>query len=113
MYIPKHFKKKDPEVAYELIRREPFATLLVQNQEGVLGSHLPLLLDLAGNEPKLVGHMSRSNPQWKLLEQGKEVLIVFHGPHAYISPKWYEENDVPTWNYAVVHVHGRVKAYET
>ena len=74
----------------------------------MVASHLPVLWDEAGGEwGTLRSHMARANPQWRQFESGKELLCIFHGPHAYISPSWYVmQHTVPTWNYAVVHVYG-------
>jgi transcriptional regulator len=80
-------------------------------ENGPFISHLPLVMDPHEKGISLLGHLARANPHWKLLN-GSEVTVIFHGPNAYITPKWYVENDVPTWNYAVVHVKGRVELIE-
>ena len=74
-------------------------------------THLPLLLDRSrGKQGVLLGHVARGNPHWHHLESRPEVLAVFHGPHAYVSPSWYESHpSVPTWNYATVHAHGTAR----
>jgi transcriptional regulator len=85
-----------------------FATLVTHDEGGSTASHLPLLLEWSEGVPvRLVGHMARANPQWRGAA-GREVLVIFQGPHAYISPRWYaEKNTVPTWNYAAVHAYGQ------
>jgi transcriptional regulator len=86
--------------------------LLVSQHEGEpFATHLPLLLDrTAGPHGSLIGHMARANPQWQSAD-GQHVLAVFSGPHAYVSPSWYEsENVVPTWNYVAVHAYGTFRA---
>jgi transcriptional regulator len=102
LYNPSHFRAENWR---EVVSRFPLATLIV----GDTISHLPLLLEERGDKTFLVGHLARANPQSKILD-GADCAIVFHGPNAYISPLWYEECDVPTWNYVVVHMHGRAKA---
>lgn len=105
MYIPKAFEVKEQQKIKEFIENNSFAILFSQNEQGPFATHLPFLLE----EQCLISHFAKANPHWKLLDD-QEVLIVFHGPHAYISPAWYgEENTVPTWNYTAVHIKGRVK----
>src|SRR5688572_28058136 len=108
MYIPEAFREDRPEALQALIREHCFGTL-VSRHEGERGaSHVPLLLDRDhGPHGTLLGHMARANPQWQGFREGEEVLAIFQGPHAYVSPSWYEtELSVPTWNYAVVHACG-------
>ncbi len=108
MYVPPHFSQHDPNEIRSFVRRHSFATLTSTEAVGeMVASHLPLLLDeQAGSQGTLVGHLARANPQWQSLE-GQRVLVVFSGPHAYISPTWYAEpNTVPTWNYTAVHANG-------
>lgn len=106
MYTPPSFAVDDRDRLFDCIERYSFATLITSNN-GVLVSHLPLLLDRdVGKQGRLVGHMARANPQWQPADGG-DAIAIFHGPHTYISPTWYEaENVVPTWNYVAVHVHG-------
>ena len=94
-----------------LIEQYSFGLLISPCGDETQASHLPLLLDrTAGPRGELIGHMARANPQWQQAD-GSPVLAVFSGPHAYISPAWYEaENVVPTWNYTAVHVYGRFQA---
>ena len=107
MYIPEHFKETNPERISALIDCHPFG-MLVTTPEGVpFVSHLPFLFERpAGSQGKLLGHMARANPQWQHFVEGSKVLVVFQGPHAYVSPSWYLSPGVPTWNYAVVHLRG-------
>jgi transcriptional regulator len=103
MYVPSSFARRDDRALRELIRARGFATVITAPGGVPFASHLPLLLD----GDVLVGHMARANPQWRHFDGATEVLAVFHGPHAYISPVWYEAPEhVPTWNYAVVHAYG-------
>ena len=110
MYIPKQFEIKDFAVAYDVIQENSFATLFSMHEGKPFATHLPLIL----NEEKnyLYGHFARPNPQWKDIKN-QTVLAVFHGPHCYISPSWYETNQaVPTWNYVTVHAYGKVELLE-
>lgn len=107
MYLPSSFREADPDVCYDLIERFGFATLVSTTADEPVVTHLPLHLDrrVAGRE-RLVGHVARANPHWKRFD-GAASLAIFHGPHSYVSPSWYTNHPaVPTWNYAVVHVHG-------
>jgi transcriptional regulator len=112
LYIPTAFDQSDLATLHRFIEQHSFAVLCSTTADGVpFASHLPLLLDRGASPPGvLVGHMARANPQWRHAD-GKTVLAVFHGPHAYVSPAWYEaEEVVPTWNYAVVHATGVLRA---
>lgn len=104
IYIPRHFVG-DEATARQLIADYPFA-LLVTGGAGVHITHLPLLLDDAGTA--LIGHVARPNPHWQAFGQGATVAV-FQGPHAFVSRGWYRDpaDNVPTWNYAAVHVTGR------
>ena len=107
MYIPSHFQIQDEDVIYDIIENNSFATLFSQHNGNPFATHLPLTFDK--NKEYLYGHFARPNPQWNDIEN-QDVLAIFHGPHCYISPSWYETNiAVPTWNYVAVHVYGRVK----
>ena len=112
MYIPAAFVEDDPATLREFIRRHGFATLITQGRAGLVAGHFPLLLDAeTGPSGHLLGHMARANPQWRDVEG--EALAIFHGPHAYISPAWYEaEGTVPTWNYVAVHAYGAFRVVE-
>jgi transcriptional regulator len=110
MYVPPHFAESDPAALHAFIERHSFG-LLVSSVDGVpFATHLPLLLDrAAGPHGTLIGHVARANPHWRELA-GATALAVFSGPHAYVSPTWYEaENVVPTWNYVAVHAYGRAE----
>lgn len=107
MYVPAHFKEEDPERIAALIRDNAFGMLVTAPQGQPFVSHLPFLFENAsGMQGKLRGHMARANPHWQHLASGAEVLVVFQGPHAYVSPTWYASPGVPTWNYAVAHLRG-------
>lgn len=105
MYLPKRFENENTEQAVDLIRRYPFSTLISSTEAGPFVSHLPLVIESDGQKLVLFGHLARANPHWRLLDR-RDVYVVINGPHSYITPTWYAENDVPTWNYAVVHMKG-------
>lgn len=110
MYIPSHFKVTDETMAYDIMKEYSFATLFSQHNGMPFATHLPLILNKENTY--LYGHFARPNPQWKDIEN-QTVLAIFHGPHCYISPSWYETNNaVPTWNYVTVHVYGEVELIE-
>jgi transcriptional regulator len=112
MYTPASFKISDPDELHGFMRRHSFAMLVTQGEDGMTATHLPLLLDAdVGPRGTLLGHMARANPQWK--DVAGEALAVFPGPHAYISPTWYETpGTVPTWNYVAVHAYGPLELVE-
>jgi transcriptional regulator len=111
MYIPAAFHETDQNKIFDLIERYSFGLLVSQHEGAPYATHLPLLLDRkAGPHGTLVGHVARGNLQWQHA-QGQTVMAVFSGPHAYISPTWYEtQNVVPTWNYVAVHAYGVFQA---
>lgn len=112
MYVPAAFAESDTPKLHDFMRRHSFAVLTSQGEGGLVAGHLPLLLDTdAGPHGHLIGHMARANPQWRGVRG--EVLVVFSGPHAYVSPAWYEEpGTVPTWNYVTVHAYGTFRLVE-
>jgi transcriptional regulator len=117
MYLPTHFAETRAEVLQDLIRTHPLATLVHLGTDGLAADHIPLMLHQATDgQITMRGHVARANPIWSAAD-GKAVLAVFQGPHAYISPSWYASKAehgkvVPTWNYAVVHVHGVLTAID-
>lgn len=113
MYIPPHFAEKDLARLHGFIEQNSFGLLVTQDGETPTASHLPFLLDrTVGERGAIIGHMARANPQWQTAA-GQTALAVFSGPHAYISPTWYEApKTVPTWNYAAVHATGRFEAID-
>jgi transcriptional regulator len=113
MYIPKYYEEKNwPEIE-QLIREFGFAVLVSVNDGVPVATHLPL--ELSKNEAGdwlLSGHISKANRQWKSFAPDQEVLAIFTGPHAYVSPSWYNHKNVPTWNYRAVHVYGKIGILE-
>lgn len=113
MYIPRRYEEKDKEKIYSFIKENSFGILISVTEGTPAGTHIPLLLekDAEGNDI-LMGHISKGNEQKYALTDGAKVLVIFPGPHAYISPRWYTQMNVPTWNYISVHVYGTVKIVE-
>lgn len=108
MYLAPHFRDSDEAKLRELILRNSFATVIsYPTGAKPLINHFPIMPD-AGRV--LIGHMARRNPQWRHFQENPECTMIIHGPHAYISPRWYKSGrDVPTWNYAVAHLHGKIE----
>ena len=108
MYIPEFNRVEDRAAALAFMRANPFAILISAPDEGPFATHLPILAREVDGHLQLRGHVAKSNPHWKSISQAQESLVIFHGPHAYISPSLYEiQESVPTWNYAAVHVYGK------
>lgn len=110
MYIPPQYAATDQTEIAQFVREFSFATL-VSIQNGLpLATHLPLHLHITeANVWQLTGHVAKANPQWKNFSENNFVLAIFQGPHAYVSPSWYTQRNVPTWNYRAVHLSGRVE----
>lgn len=110
MYIPPYFAVTDQDELVTFMQRHPFA-LLITTEDGIpTVTHLPLEVEVRGEEVYLTGHLARSNPQGEALEKEPDsVLAVFQGPHAYISSSWYAKPSVPTWNYMTVHAYGKAR----
>jgi transcriptional regulator len=107
MYIPKSFLESDLRVLHTFMQEHNFATLVSQSAGELAATHLPLMLDSSrGEYGTLLGHVAKANSQWKFFAE-QPSLVIFQGPHTYISPTWYSTHpSVPTWNYAVVHAYG-------
>jgi transcriptional regulator len=110
MYNPPHFATTDLTWLDWLAEHHAFGTLISQHEGAPVASHLPVLYRRNDNQVVLTGHWARPNPQWPTSE-GQRVLFIFHGPHAYISPRWYADSakQVPTWNYVAAHVYGTIR----
>ena len=106
MYIPKYFKVTNFDEIREFVQMNSFGTLITTKKGKPIATHLPLQLMKEEDAYYITGHMAYGNPQWKTLETCEDVLVTFQGPHAYISSSWYEQENVPTWNYQAVHVYG-------
>ena len=112
----RQFQVQDAATLHALVRAQPLATLVIAHEGALHANHVPLFLDPdRGPNGTLVGHVARANGVWPLLPQ--TAVAVFHGPQAYVSPSWYpskalDGKQVPTWNYAAVHAHGRLSAFD-
>lgn len=110
MYVPKHFQEEDLSILQAFMRDYSFTTLVSTQEDGLpVATHLPVVLE---TEPAPYGtikaHVALGNAQWRGLQTEREVLVIFQGPHSYISPSWYEVAlSVPTWNYVAVHAYGK------
>ncbi len=108
LYVPPHFRNDDRDELVAMMRANAFATLASSGPAGLHVSHIPFVIDSEGGKLLLLGHVARGNEQWGALEAAADVVAIFHGAHAYVSPSWYQQQpSVPTWNYAVVHAHGK------
>ena len=114
MYVPAHFAETRKEVLHSRIVQHPFGTLITHGSSGLDANHIPFELAAEDGELGVLrAHVARANPVWQEVASGDEVLVVFHAGDAYISPNWYPSKhelhkQVPTWNYMVVHAHGRM-----
>lgn len=108
MYVPSHFSFADSADLLTLIRQYNFGLLTTPQHEAIDATHLPVLVSEFQEKPCLLGHFAKANAHWRSAEN-RQSLFVFQGPHCYISPNWYVNPNVPTWNYVAVHVYGTVE----
>jgi transcriptional regulator len=112
MYSPPYNRPEDRAEILAFLRANDFALLVTGTGGALHASHLPVVIEERGEDLLLDMHMAKNNPQWREFFDD-EVMVVFSGPHAYVSPRWYEQRErVPTWNYAAVHAYGTVKIIE-
>jgi len=118
MYTPASFRQEDLPTLHQQMVQTPLAIVLSHDESGLQASHLPLLLVPGeGRFGTLKGHFAKANPQWQTLQTGAEVLVIFPGEQAYISPGYYPSKAehgkaVPTWNYIAIHAHGRAETFD-
>jgi transcriptional regulator len=112
MYINPYNREKDEAKLREFVRLHPFGMLVTARENVPVATHVPFLLVAEGDKTILRTHLSRANKQWKELDGQTDVLAVFGGPHAYISPRWYDHVNVPTMNYVAVHAYGKPRLIE-
>jgi len=112
MYISKLYKEEDRQKILEFLKQNEFAVLVVNDGDKPTASHLLMEVVGIGDNWFVNGHMSRVNPMWKLFKKDSELLVIFQGPHTYISPTWYNHVNVPTWNYQAVHIYGTPRIVE-
>ncbi len=107
MYIPTYHRVNDLATAVAFMKAHPFAVVVSASDASPFATHIPVLVQESGGQVSIRGHVAKANPHWQLLEKAGETLVIFHGPHAYVSPRLYESREsVPTWNYAAVHAYG-------
>ncbi len=113
MYIPEYFNMEDPEAIEHIVRENALGTLITASPDRLKVTHLPLMYARSGDGGIITGHVSRENDHWEVLDGESESLAIFQGPDAYVSPDWYQEGPAaPTWNFAIVHMRGPVRAIE-
>ncbi|KWV41360.1 transcriptional regulator [Rhizobium altiplani] len=118
MYQPPHFREEDLSVQHALIRAHPLGMLITAGTSGLMANSVPFHLDAAASEKGILRlHLAKANPQWRDIDAGADVLAVFQGADAYITPSWYQTKQetgkvVPTWNYAIVQVRGRARVID-
>jgi transcriptional regulator len=113
MYTPRHNRVADPATLVAFMRAHSFAALVTHGEAGLRATHLPVVVEEAAGQVRLLAHLAKANPQWRDFVPGGEVMVIFAEPHAYVSPRHYERAEaVPTWNYAAVHAYGLPRLVE-
>lgn len=112
MYIPKMFKVTNMDEILDFVQANSFGTMVTTEQGKPIATHLPFGISKKGDDYYLTGHIAYGNPQWKTFETCEGVLVMFQGPHAYVSSSWYSHENVPTWNYQAVHMYGKASILE-
>ena len=112
MYIPEHFRIEDRATALAFMRANPFAILVSHTGQGPFATHVPVVIRESDDHLTIRGHVAKANPHWRYLQNNPACLMIFHGPHSYISPSNYDTREaVPTWNYGAVHIYGNATTY--
>mgnify|MGYP001417875538 CR=1 FL=1 len=109
MYTPRHFKVTDMKEILNFVQENSFGTIVTTDEGKPIATHLPFILNKIDDDYYLSSHFAYGNLQWKTLEDNDQVLVIFQGPHAYVSSSWYGHENVPTWNYQAVHIYGKAK----
>ncbi|PJH91721.1 FMN-binding negative transcriptional regulator [Bacillus sp. SN1] len=112
MYIPKYYKVTNVDEIVDFVQNNSFGTIVTTKQGKPIATHLPLGFNKKGDDCYITGHMAYGNPQWRTFAACEDVLVMFQGPHAYISSSWYSRENVPTWNYQAVHMYGKASILE-
>ncbi len=108
-YVPSSMPQPGDEMILEVIRRSPLMSVISVSGSNVLSSHVPAEVHRTGPSLESVSinfHLAKSNPHWQALHASPRVLLIFRGPDSYVSPRWYDHQNVPTWDYAIVQIHG-------
>ncbi|AMG64328.1 MULTISPECIES: FMN-binding negative transcriptional regulator [Staphylococcus] len=106
MYIPKHYQMKNDNNIKKFMEEHNFVTIVTVDDHIPIATHVPVMIEYNEDTMYLSGHFAKGNPQWKTIQDNSNILVIFSGPHSYISSSWYEEEDVPTWDYQSVHAYG-------
>lgn len=109
MYTPRLFKVTDMKEILNFVQENSFGTIVTTDEGKPIATHLPFILNKIDDDFYLSSHFAYGNLQWKTLEDNDQVLVIFQGPHAYVSSSWYGHENVPTWNYQAVHIYGKAK----
>ncbi len=117
MYQPDHFRIDDVAQMHDLMRAYPFAAIVTSGPSGLYATHAPTVVKDNDGQGTIECHIARANPHWKDLAEAPEALLIFTGPHGYITPNWYPSKQehgkvVPSWNYGAVHAYGRVEVMQ-
>ena len=117
MHQPKYFQLQDKEQILDIIRNNCLATIVSVSSSGLVGNHIPMIVVQKDGKYFLQGHVAKPNSIWKDYDDTVDVLAIFNGPNAYISPNWYpskqiDHKEVPTWNYVTVHVSGSMQFFQ-
>lgn len=109
MYIPKYYREEDRQKILAFLKQNNFPAIVSFDGERPIATHTPVeVVENEHGNVTIYAHISRANPQWKTFDD-QEILLIFQGAHTYISPRWYNHINVPTWNYMVIHVYGKVR----
>jgi transcriptional regulator len=112
VYIPEHFRNEDRATALAFMRANPFVILISNTDDGPFATHVPVVIRESADHLTIRGHVAKANPHWRYLQNDPTCLMIFHGPHAYISPSNYDRREVvPTWNYGAIHIYGKATTY--
>jgi transcriptional regulator len=113
MYRRDSHRPRHVDDVFAVMERHMFATMVTSSGEGLIASHLPFVVDAQrGPHGTLFAHMARANPQTAAVSGAEEALVIFNGPHAYVSPSWYADRaTAPTWDYIAVHCYGRIRQH--
>jgi transcriptional regulator len=112
MYVPKQFRPASEQAVQDFLAESTFATLVTCHDGMPVATHLPVELVDEDKGPVFLTHMARANPQWRQLADDHQALLIVEGPHAYVSPEYYDDTEVPTWNYIAAHVYGQLQVIE-
>jgi transcriptional regulator len=105
MYIPKYYQLHDYEEIKQFMHNNNFVTVITTEGKKPIATHLPVNIEEHSNVLYISGHFAKGNKQWQTINNNDNILIIFHGPHAYVSSTWYEQEDVPTWDYESIHTY--------